>query len=199
MATIGQILKEARLKKNVTPSQAAAATRMKVQHIDALEHDDFKRMAAPTYVKGFIKLYAEYLDLDPMPLLRQYADQLNAVQAAPKKTSFLKAPPAPPKEPEAQPEEEEREAEKPQSKVPSISIPWPQIMAFYGHWKKVIWTVGAVLLVVVVLVTAFSGREKAPASTAPRPLAPLKGNEPALVEEPPEPYIETPNGTAPKP
>ena len=72
MATLGQILKEAREKKNVTASQAAAATRMKIQTVEALERDDFSRMAAPMYAKGFIKLYAEYLGLDAAPLIREY-------------------------------------------------------------------------------------------------------------------------------
>ncbi len=74
METIGQIFRAAREKKQVTPSQAAAATRMKVQHVEALERNDFSKMAAPTYARGFIKLYAEYLGLDPAPLLQQYAD-----------------------------------------------------------------------------------------------------------------------------
>ena len=74
MATLGQILKEAREKKGVTASQAAAATRMKIQTIEALERDDFSRIAAPMYAKGFIKLYAEYLGLDATPLIREYMD-----------------------------------------------------------------------------------------------------------------------------
>ena len=32
-----------------------------------MERDDFSRIAAPTYAKGFIKLYADYLGLDPGP------------------------------------------------------------------------------------------------------------------------------------
>ena len=31
-----------------------------------MERDDFSRMAAPIYAKGFIRLYAEYLGLDPV-------------------------------------------------------------------------------------------------------------------------------------
>lgn len=72
MDSIGQQLKAARERKGVTASQAAAATHMKVQHVEALEHDDYSRMTVPTYAKGFLKLYAEYLGLDPAPLLREY-------------------------------------------------------------------------------------------------------------------------------
>lgn len=70
--SIGAILREAREAKGVTTSKAAAETRIKVQHIEAMEQDDFSGMAAPAYAKGFIKLYAEYLDLDHRPLVEEY-------------------------------------------------------------------------------------------------------------------------------
>ena len=72
MDTIGQQLKAARELKGVTASQAAAATHLKVQHVEALERDDYSRLAVPTYAKGFLRIYAEYLGLDPAPLLREY-------------------------------------------------------------------------------------------------------------------------------
>ena len=56
----------------MSQEQAAAATRMKVDHIQALESDDFSRFAAPVYAQGFIKLYANFLGLDPAPLLKEY-------------------------------------------------------------------------------------------------------------------------------
>ena len=70
----GATLKAAREAKGSTPGAAAEATRIKVQIIEAIERDDFSRIAAPTYARGFIKLYAEYVGLDPEPLLRAYAE-----------------------------------------------------------------------------------------------------------------------------
>ena len=72
MPALGPQLKAGRERKGVPASQAAAATRMKVQTIEALEREDFARIPAPMYVKGFIKIYAEYLGLDPAPLLLDY-------------------------------------------------------------------------------------------------------------------------------
>ncbi len=69
---IGPILQEARLKKQLTTSQVAELTRMKIQIVDDLEHDDFHRIAATIYGKGFIKLFAECVDLDPAPLIADY-------------------------------------------------------------------------------------------------------------------------------
>ena len=67
-ATVGAILREAREKKGLSTSEVALATRMKVQIVEEIEHDDFSRIAAPIYAKGFIKLYAECVGVDPMPL-----------------------------------------------------------------------------------------------------------------------------------
>jgi len=39
------------------------------------EDNDFSRIPAPVYGKGFIKLYAEFLGLDPAPLIAEYASR----------------------------------------------------------------------------------------------------------------------------
>jgi transcriptional regulator with XRE-family HTH domain len=70
--TLGDILRAARERKGLSPSEAAEGTRLKVQHIEDLERNDFRRIPAPVYCKGFIKLYAEFLGLDPAPLIREY-------------------------------------------------------------------------------------------------------------------------------
>jgi hypothetical protein len=69
---IGPVLQEARLKKQLTTSQVAELTRMKIQIVADLEHDDFHRIAATIYGKGFIKLFAECVGIDPTPLLADY-------------------------------------------------------------------------------------------------------------------------------
>jgi len=72
MDTVGQQLRAARERKELSPSQIASATRMKVQIVEDIENDDFSRIVAPIYAKGFIKLYAEYVGLEPAPLVQQY-------------------------------------------------------------------------------------------------------------------------------
>ena len=74
MATLGQQLQAARERKKLTPSEAAKGTRIKIQHIEALEHDDFSGVAAPAYARGFIRIYAEFLGIDPGPLIREYTE-----------------------------------------------------------------------------------------------------------------------------
>ncbi len=69
---LGQKLRRAREAMRLTPSEVAMRTRMKVQTVEELEKEDFSRIAAPIYGKGFIKLYAECVGLDPRPLIEEY-------------------------------------------------------------------------------------------------------------------------------
>ena len=83
MATLGQQLKAAREAKGVNEQAAGTATKILTKMIVALEADDFSGMAAPTYAKGFIRIYAGYLGLNPEPLVEEYM-QRHAPATAPK-------------------------------------------------------------------------------------------------------------------
>lgn len=71
-ATLGQRLRAARLRRNVTLSQAAEATRIKATQLELMENDQFDQVGAPVYVKGFLRLYGDYLGLDQEVLVREY-------------------------------------------------------------------------------------------------------------------------------
>lgn len=73
---LGEELRAARLAKKETTSEVAAATRMKIQIVEDLEKEEFGRIAAPIYGKGFIRLYAEHVGLDPHPLIADYLQKL---------------------------------------------------------------------------------------------------------------------------
>jgi cytoskeletal protein RodZ len=82
--SIGTVLREARERKGLTIDDVAERTRMIHQMVDEMEHDDFHRIAAAIYGRGFIKLYSECVEIDPAPLLAEF----NEVY-----TGFRKAPP----------------------------------------------------------------------------------------------------------
>ena len=69
IGTIGQKLKSAREAKGVSVSEAAASTKILSKFIEAMENDNFEKLSAPVYVKSFVRLYAKYLNLDPLPLI----------------------------------------------------------------------------------------------------------------------------------
>jgi len=72
MESIGETLREARHKKRAALEDAARATKIKVDALEKLEADEFDALPAPTYTKGFLRLYAEYLGLDGAALVEAY-------------------------------------------------------------------------------------------------------------------------------
>lgn len=79
---LGQELKEAREERSLTRSDVAKATRMKVQIVEALEEEDFDKIPAPIYARGFIKLFAEHVGLDPKPLIDEYSERTGGARPA---------------------------------------------------------------------------------------------------------------------
>lgn len=74
MSSLGQTLRQAREAKGLTQSKVAAETRILVQIVDDIENEDFHRIAAPIYGRGFVRLFAECVGLDPQPLIREFMD-----------------------------------------------------------------------------------------------------------------------------
>jgi hypothetical protein len=70
--TPGAALRQAREKCRFSIADVVESTRIKAHIIEALENDDYSVIAAPLYGKGFIKLYAELVGLDPAPLIHHY-------------------------------------------------------------------------------------------------------------------------------
>ncbi len=83
METLGEKFKAARLKRKLTASEAAKGTRIKVQHIEAMEQDDFSAIPAVAYAKGFIRIYADFLGLDAGPLVEEYMERHAPKEKAP--------------------------------------------------------------------------------------------------------------------
>ena len=73
MSSIGTICRQAREAKGISQADAATETHIKAKYIEGIEADDFSAMPATLYAKGFVKIYAEFLGLDPAPLLLQFA------------------------------------------------------------------------------------------------------------------------------
>jgi cytoskeleton protein RodZ len=71
---IGNSLREARLRRGVDFAQAELATKIRGKYLRALEDEQFAMLPAETYVKGFLRTYAEYLGLDG----QLYVDEFNS-------------------------------------------------------------------------------------------------------------------------
>ena len=53
-----------------------------------MENEDFRRIPAPIYGRGFIKLYCEAVNLDPKPLQAEFMDLFNRAKDAPAKNEM---------------------------------------------------------------------------------------------------------------
>lgn len=63
--TIGEILKRTRESRELTVERVNRETKISVSVILSLEQDDLDSFSSETYLKGFLKNYARYLELDP--------------------------------------------------------------------------------------------------------------------------------------
>jgi len=71
---IGNSLREARTRRQIDLPQAEQATKIRVRYLRALEEERFDQLPSQTYVKGFLRTYADYLGLDG----QLYVDEFNS-------------------------------------------------------------------------------------------------------------------------
>jgi cytoskeletal protein RodZ len=74
MFEIGGSLREARLKRGLTPADVQKAIRIRDRYLQALEEERWELLPGDAYVKGFLRTYADYLGLDGS----LYVDEYNA-------------------------------------------------------------------------------------------------------------------------
>jgi cytoskeletal protein RodZ len=75
MLTVGQILKRAREQAHATIDDIAQATKIRKEYLEKIERNEFTGFVSTTFVKGFIRSFANYLDLDPDNLVALYRRQ----------------------------------------------------------------------------------------------------------------------------
>jgi len=75
MFEIGTTLRDSRIRRDISLQQAEEDTKIRVKYIQAMENEDFDVLPAGTYVKGFLRTYAEYLDLDAQLLIDEYNER----------------------------------------------------------------------------------------------------------------------------
>lgn len=81
MFEIGTSLRDARVRQDISLQQAEDETKIRVKYIQAMENEDFGVLPTGTYVKGFLRTYAEYLGLDFQILLDEYNDRYDSGEA----------------------------------------------------------------------------------------------------------------------
>lgn len=72
MFEIGNTLREARLRRGLDILDCEAETKIRAKYLRAMEEEQFDLMPSPTYVRGFLRTYADFLDLDGRLVLDEY-------------------------------------------------------------------------------------------------------------------------------
>jgi len=86
MPDIGATLREARMRARIDISEVEGETKIRAKYLRALENEEWDLLPGPTYVKSFLRTYAEALDLDAKLLVDEYKlrhERLSEVELQP--------------------------------------------------------------------------------------------------------------------
>src|SRR5918992_6275478 len=72
MPEIGETLREARMRRRIDMTEVETATKIRGKYLRALENEEWELLPGPTFVKTFLRTYAEYLGLDARLLVEEY-------------------------------------------------------------------------------------------------------------------------------
>lgn len=124
MSPVAQQLREAREARNLTIEQVVEITKIRTDHLRALEEGNFDVFSAPVYLRGFVRGYAALLKLD-------VAQVMAALDAELAQTTKFAEPPA--------------LAERPRGVVDFIMLQLSQV-----DWRKASVGGGIILLALLV-------------------------------------------------
>jgi cytoskeleton protein RodZ len=72
MPDIGTTLREARMRARIDISEIETETKIRAKYLRALENEEWDLLPGPTYVKSFLRTYADALGLDGKLLIEEY-------------------------------------------------------------------------------------------------------------------------------
>jgi cytoskeleton protein RodZ len=72
MPEIGDQLRETRMRNRIDITEVEAATKIRAKYLRALENEEWDLLPGPTFVKTFLRTYADYLGLDARNLVEEY-------------------------------------------------------------------------------------------------------------------------------
>ena len=185
MIEFGKTLREAREAKGLGIADIAERTHMMSSMIADLENEDFSRLAAPIYGRGFVKLYCQTVGIDPAPMIAEFMEIYNGnrepairERAVPAAEPAPESAPATVAAPEPEPEPEPA-AEIPagQSAEPALPTPEPIVAAEPPFSEQL---------------DLFSTPRERPVRSAPPPVRPVVPAEPAAYETETPPKREHP-------
>ncbi|MDE2134169.1 MAG: DUF4115 domain-containing protein [Alphaproteobacteria bacterium] len=76
LETVGQDLREARLRRGDDLATVSRVLKIRKDHLEALEEDRFEALPGRTYAVGFVRSYADYLGLDAVQCVERFKAEI---------------------------------------------------------------------------------------------------------------------------
>src|SRR3954462_12716366 len=91
MPEVGQTLRETRMRNRIDITEVEAGTKIRAKYLRALENEEWDLLPGPTFVKTFLRSYADYLGLDARQLVEDYKQRFERPSAM-ELTPFARGP-----------------------------------------------------------------------------------------------------------
>ena len=82
MAEIGATLREARMRQRIDITDMELRTKIRAKYLRALENEEWDLLPGPTYVRSFLRTYADALGLDSKLLVEEYKLRHDPMESA---------------------------------------------------------------------------------------------------------------------
>jgi cytoskeleton protein RodZ len=69
---VGQRLRQARMARQLSIEEVAGQLHLQVRHLDALEQQDLSRLPGPSYICGYLRAYAKFLNLPSNEIVENF-------------------------------------------------------------------------------------------------------------------------------
>ena len=79
-STVGEKLREARERSNLSVHDVSETTKIRTDHIIALEEGNFDVFSAPVYIRGFVRSYSGMLKLNVTEILAELDRELGRTE-----------------------------------------------------------------------------------------------------------------------
>jgi cytoskeleton protein RodZ len=154
MPEIGATLREARMRARIDVSEIEAQTKIRAKYLRALENEEWDLLPGPTFVKSFLRTYAQALELDGKALVEEYRlnhERLNESDLQPMVSSPSRA----------------RQQRSSRGQRPSRQRPGATSPGLSRGYMVAIGAVGLIIVLLVIGLVSKSGSSKHPATTTP--------------------------------
>lgn len=84
MKITGELLKSERTRKNLSVQDIAFALKLSSKMITSIEAGQTENLPAKTFIRGFVKSYAQFLKMDADQVMRQFQEEMGTTHPLPK-------------------------------------------------------------------------------------------------------------------